>query len=379
MIRPMLYRMLFFLLLIWSVASFAQKRSHVTSFTFSAERDEFVENLKLFHQVIPVEASYVHAIKGKIRKKFKALSENDASLTVTNLNAKNFIDFLNDSEGLPGRLLHFSGHGTFIPTDSGQKDFEATSIIKSFHFPLDELVSLEKVKTQMNPGMLVSTQCYGGSLHFLSFSQSHSCSASAVPWWRKTFSRPGVAGAYLVGFTREVRTKNFDFNRDGKTHLLEAHLAGMLNDQDNPGYGELSSWSFLDYKLCGNGYRYNRELNSQTLGLFSPDCRQSDYLTLYDSAGGFRPKGEKFLDLEKNFLPLTPQEQKQLPEKLVMVYRGMEESGFLNRTSNAARFHSVKAFMSYLRKYLLARRVLTSSEQLVLEELIDCETAPRLE
>jgi hypothetical protein len=91
---------------------------------------------------------------------------------------------------------------------------------------------------------IVADFCYSGGLHQLAF--NHDNIATAVVTDFRTVAT--IKAPYVEGFWREIAA-------DAKTSLIEAHLAGLLNDQGNAGRGVISSIAYVQSLMKQGPYK----------------------------------------------------------------------------------------------------------------------------
>jgi hypothetical protein len=330
-------------------------------------------------------------------KRLKKQAEDHEQLArFRTLTHKNFKEIITESLSRSTqneKLIYFNGHGGF----SKQENiiYDSKKILDSFYFPMiknkfvgPKITDIrEAIRGAINtPTAIVSSQCYSGSFHFLSSQIKNLCSVSNAPWWRR--ATVDTDGSRYIKNLFSLYDVDFDFNGD-KTHtLFESHIKAMSHEAANFGFPQISSWSQLDYLLCGQGFRL---INGR------PRCLDEQYL---DSEGVFfkirNDEALKQVTTTTYEFNLLDQDQIDfLHPKLKNFYLKFINSDFFlgnrswqsvsrtqfqprNNSDENARFYTIYQILVNLKKYTLAKKVKNSQELESIDQLIDCEFSARI-
>ncbi len=228
------------------------------------------------------------------------------------------------------------------PLDSGIDMGEANLS----HRELSEYIS--KTHSSRKYVRLIGVHCFSGGLHSISFKNPNTCSASSSDWLTVSHSTP-VINLYANAFVNEKdllpNEKQFDFDKNGKTSLMEGHLAGLSYDPVNFGRGQISSFAYVDSVLKKGAYDpslQDDDYDPRTNILQSIICKKNKTEVLNDPLTRFVQWGFSLFDhkyvrtidrtqqiLQVESYELSDSELKLLPDKLQMFYKQLQESPIL--------------------------------------------------
>lgn len=135
-----------------------------------------------------------------------------------------------------------------------QDKFPYISVGEMSMFELKQLIKKYFSNHQVQ---IVSSQCYSGSAHEISFEEENICSISSTDY-RSTSYTKGGHDMFAEGVLSALTDHSYDFNKDNQTSLFEAYLSAIFNDfSGNKGRGSLSSDAFLSKKLSLDAYNLN--------------------------------------------------------------------------------------------------------------------------
>ena len=122
--------------------------------------------------------------------------------------------------------------------------------------------SIRSVTRNYNAVKIIGIHCYSGGTHEIAHKNQNTCSLSSSDYLSPSFSKIYI-NLYGEGIIDErnatASNKKFDLNKDGKTSMLEAHFAGLANDNMNFGRNTTSSMAYLDKVLSQGAYAHNEE------------------------------------------------------------------------------------------------------------------------
>ena len=106
---------------------------------------------------------------------------------------------------------------------------------------------------------LIGIHCFSGGLHEVAQKLPKACSVASSTYDRSTVSPvDGTMNVYGDAFLSETRLHHFDLNGDGKTSLMEGHLAALSKDSLNLGRQNLSSFDYVLKTLKEGPYAAGR-------------------------------------------------------------------------------------------------------------------------
>lgn len=252
----------------------------------------------------------------------------------------------------PGFVV-ISDHGT-APLRT--RDVEKDPLTGSITAPVGDLQhsrlaeTLEANWKSGQPLRLVGLQCFSGGLHHIAFSNPNVCAASMTSWREKAYgadfedSMDSSKGrGYQQAFAREIADRNYDLDGNGKTSLMEAHVAGMFADRANYGRPQTSSMAYMDLLTRQRGYRpdycqggicaldvhklatdHIHRVEVLNPALVSGDGSRNN-CAVDDPIGKQISFFEDFVrsEMEQSQILLTANEQKALPAELRQMYESL--------------------------------------------------------
>lgn len=370
-----------YLLILLTFSSFAQK-SHVLTITSRLDAQRHIGNLNSFN--IFFEKENIENVANLVTRDFKN------QIPINSLHTKNLKSFTRNLKKTIYQnnydLIYLNGHGGLKRNYSY---YDEQAIINSMYLPIKKkkigqiyskerfslnLLHQELLNTKNQSTVLVSSQCHSGAVHYSSFKRKDTCSASSTTWWHVSQGESSHSNNPSTLYIKHLFSKeNLDLNGDLRTSLFEGHVNGMIHDMNNIERPRLSSWEFLDYKIC-NGFT----LNKDSAKCFNNKLQKSGY--------NFIVKKSKKAIVQKNqyiITLLTDQEESRLPIILLNEYEDILNffkndliysiSEIQKKPNRRAVYHTVVQYINFLRKYAHFKHTLSKEDQEKLESLIQCE------
>jgi len=161
-------------------------------------------------------------------------------------------------------LLQFDDHGGYVSRKNYKPESVGYTVANKNGD--DEKLSLKEIqkalvgKTKNKKLKIIAAHCLSGSAHHLSHNLPNTCSIAPTSPQASAFSLKKV-NYFTKGVHGEIaakgKDKKYDFDKDGKSNLLEAYFSGMElyanNLHGNDTQGMPSSFDFID-KAMGTGF-----------------------------------------------------------------------------------------------------------------------------